>query len=282
MDRIGIEQLTVFGLPPVQFVELAADLDCRYISITLSPPPYNPHNYPEWSLRDDPNLRREMVAAMNDRGVTISLGEGLVVLPNADIRERARDLEIMRELGVTRINTTSFETDLGRTLDQYAQLAEMAERVGLDTVMEFSPRPGSVMPTPAAAFAAIRHIGRRSFRLLVDTMHFVRAGGSAADLRALDPDMIGYAQICDAPLVSKAASYMEEAMYDRMVPGEGELPLVEILAALPRQLVVGIEVPLRSQAEAGVGTRERVRRCVEATRLLLEQAERATPGSPAH
>jgi sugar phosphate isomerase/epimerase len=278
MDRISIEQLTVFGLPPLQFVELAADLGCRYISITLSPGPFNPHNYPEWSLRDDPSLRREMIAAMRDRNVSISLGEGLVVLPNADIRDRARDLEILRELGVTRINTTSFETDLVRTLDQYAQLHEIAEAVGLETVMEFSPRPGSVTPTPAAAIAAVRHVGSPSFRLLVDTMHFVRAGGSAADLLALDPDEIGYAQICDAPLVSKAASYMEEAMYHRLVPGAGELPLVEILTALPPHVVIGMEIPLRSEAEAGIGPRERVRRCLEATRSLLEQAERVSSG----
>jgi hypothetical protein len=39
----GIEHRTVFGLPPVEFVNLAADLGCRYIAIALSGSPYNPH-----------------------------------------------------------------------------------------------------------------------------------------------------------------------------------------------------------------------------------------------
>jgi len=29
-DRLGIEHQTVLGLPPVEFVNLAADLQCRW------------------------------------------------------------------------------------------------------------------------------------------------------------------------------------------------------------------------------------------------------------
>jgi hypothetical protein len=29
-------------------------------------------------------------------------------------------------------------------------------------------------------------------------------------------------------MISKHATYMEEALYERMVPGEGELPLLDI------------------------------------------------------
>jgi len=212
LDRIAVEQLSVFGLPPVEFVTLAGDLDCRYISITLSPNSFNPHGYPAWSLRDDPALRRTMITVMRDRNVSISLAEGLVILPDSDIRTRAADLDLMCELGVRRINTTSFEPDLGRTLDQLAHLAEMAEAAGVETTMEFSPRPGSPTPSLRAALMAIHHVGRPSFRLLIDTMHFVRSGSGAVDIKALDPALIGYAQICDAPLVSEAASYLEEAM----------------------------------------------------------------------
>ena len=43
--NLGIEFLTVFGLHPVEFVHLAADLGCRHIGIGLSPLPINPHRY---------------------------------------------------------------------------------------------------------------------------------------------------------------------------------------------------------------------------------------------
>jgi hypothetical protein len=54
-----------------------------------------------------------------------------------------------------------------------------------------------------------------------------------------------------------------------MAPGEGELPLHDILAMLPRDVVIGLEVPMRSRAEAGEPTQERARRCVQAARALL-------------
>ena len=70
---------------------------------------------------------------------------------------------------------------------------------------------------------------------------------------------------------------MEEALYERMVPCTGELPLLEILAALPRHVLLGLEVPQRSLAESGVGPRERVGRCIKATLRLLADLERTAP-----
>src|SRR5258708_7244135 len=81
MNRLGIEIISVFGLPPVEFVNLAADLGCRYISTGLQPIDYNPHKYPRFSLREDKALRRNMVAAMRERDVSISLGEGFTIRP---------------------------------------------------------------------------------------------------------------------------------------------------------------------------------------------------------
>jgi sugar phosphate isomerase/epimerase len=120
----------------------------------------------------------------------------------------------------------------------------------------------------------VRHVGKPNFRLLIDTMHFVRAGGTAADIAAVDPNVIGYVQLCDAPLVSRFASYMDEALHERMVPGTGELPLLDIVAAVPEHVVLGLEVPQRSLAESGVGPRERLARCVDATRDLLFRVRR--------
>jgi hypothetical protein len=54
-----------------------------------------------------------------------------------------------------------------------------------------------------------------------------------------------------------------------MVPGEGELPLRDIVDALPRDIVIGLEVPRLSLAEAGVSHLDRMRPCAEAARHLL-------------
>jgi sugar phosphate isomerase/epimerase len=228
---------------------------------------WKPPLYPPYSLRDDIVLRRKTAAALRDRGVSISLADGFLVREGADVRDRVGDLGIMADLGATRINTVSMDPDLNRSIDQFGVLAALAAAAGLETTMELCPvLTVADLPT---ALAVIKAVGRPDFRLLVDTMHFARAGVGADDIAALDPDVIGYAQISDTTIAAADPDYMREAITERMVPGTGELPLPDMLAALPRDVVIGIEIPLYSEAKAGVGPHERVGRCVTATRDLL-------------
>jgi sugar phosphate isomerase/epimerase len=267
MDQLGIGFLSVFALPPVELVDLAADLGCRYISTVVRGQPLVPLGFRSYSLRDDVVLRKDLLAAMNHRGVTISLGDGFLVLPGAEMRTFSADLDVLSELGVPWINAVSLDPDLSRTFDQFAALAELAAQRNIQTAVELVPSlTVGDLPT---ALAALEHVGRPDFRLLIDTMHLVRSGSSAADLAAIDPDRIGYAQLNDTTLQPRTGNYMEEAMYERMVPGEGELPLRDILSVLPPGIVIELEVPRRSLALAGVSPIDRLRPCVEAARRLL-------------
>ena len=118
MNELGIERLCAFGMPPVDFVELAADLGCDCVGIGLAPMQgFNPDNHPDWSLRDSPALRRELRAATRDSGVRISIVEGFAVAPGHDVRSFAGDLDLVRELGADRIACVSLDQDLERTID---------------------------------------------------------------------------------------------------------------------------------------------------------------------
>jgi sugar phosphate isomerase/epimerase len=211
-----------------------------------------------------------MSAAMRDRGVSISLGEGFTVRPGSDVRSLASDLDIMAALGVPMINTVSLDPDVGRSLDQFGLLADLAAARGMQTTLEFAP--SLTIGDLSAALAAIRHVARPGFRLLIDTMHLARAGNTAADLAAIDPALIGYAQLSDNTIRQRGAAYRDDST-DRLPPGEGELPLRQILAALPAGIVIGLEVPMRSAAEAGETTADRARRCVHAAQDLLATAD---------
>lgn len=271
MDRLGIEMLSVFGMPPVEYVELAADLGCRYITSGLVGfAPLKNSAYPPFSLRDDHQLRRELLAAMDDRGVSISLGEGLLIAPGVDIRSYAADLDIMAGLRIPRINTVSLEPDLARTFDELAGLTALAAERGIATCIE--PVVGLSIADLPTALAAVTYVDRDEISLLIDTMHVSRFGASADDLRSLPPQRIGYIQLCDTTLQPRMKNYAEEAMYERLAPGEGELPLADILAALPDDRVVGLEVPMRSRAEAGISAYDRLLPCVESARALLAGA----------
>lgn len=268
MRPLGIERLCVFGMPPVEFVGLAADLDCRFVGVALTAMRYyNPHAYPDWSLRDDPALRREMRAAMADRNVGVSLCEGFGVGRDIEVASYAADLDLVRELGCRRVNVVSMDKDFARTADGFAAFAELAGERDIEVVTEIGPGPIRGL---SAALAAVAHVGRPNFRLLIDTMHFFRLGGTIAEVAELDPSLIGYVQLCDAPLAPSFPSYMEEALHERLAPGLGELPLAALLPLVPPHVVVSVEVPQRSLAQAGLGPRQRVGPVVAAARRMLE------------
>ena len=199
MDRLGIEMLSVFGMPPIEFVQLVADLGCRYITTGMVGfAPLKALDYQPYSLRDDPRLRQDLLAAMDDHGVSISLGEGLLIAPGVDVRSYADDLDIMAELRIPRINTVSLEPDRARTFDELAALTALAAERGIATCVE--PVVGLSIADLPSALAAVEYVNRDEISLLIDTMHVARFGATADDLRSIPAQRIGYIQLSDTTL----------------------------------------------------------------------------------
>ena len=129
--------LTLLGMPPVEYVKLAGELGCVSVSTGLSGLPltmfgitdYAP--WPMWSLRDDPAVRREMIAAMRDTGVKIGLAEGFSAKSDADVADFSADLDIFAELGALRLNAICMEDDMAMATNQLGKLAEMAAARGI-------------------------------------------------------------------------------------------------------------------------------------------------------
>ncbi|MFF0818225.1 sugar phosphate isomerase/epimerase family protein [Rhodococcus sp. NPDC003318] len=271
MTELGVEYQTVLGLPPVEFVQVAADLGCRHISMKVAGGggPDNPYGYPAYSLLEDVPLRRRFISALQDHDVSISLGEGFVVRPGHDLRDAGADLDVMAELGATRVNAVAVDPDLPRSFDQLALFAEMAAGRGMATTTEFAKSlTVSDLPT---ALQAVGHVNRPDFTLLVDTMHAFRSGHGPGELVMLDDEWVGYIRLSDNTLAQRNPAYRDDSI-DRRVPGEGELPLVEILAALPALPVIGVEAPMRSLAVAGTPARECARLAVSGARSVLDAA----------
>ena len=268
-SSLGIDRLGVFGMPPVQLIELAADLGCDSVRVGLLRPL-------RATIRT--NIRRgrcetilrcaaKTIAAQQRCSVRIAMVEGFVVMPGRDIRSCAQDLDLVRELGGDRIVCVSVDRDMRRTSDGFATLSEMAAERGLPVSAEM----GSLGPygRVESALTLVRAVGMSNFSLLIDSMHFFRLGNTIEQFAAIDPKLIGYVQLCDAPWAPRFETYMEEAMYERMAPGDGELPLRELVPLLPPDVVVSLETPMRSLADRGVGPRERMAPCVAAARAML-------------
>lgn len=270
MSRIGLDFLSVLGMPPVDYAKLAARLGCSAIGIGAVPVVALQELYEPWTLRDNPGLMREFKAAVADLGLTVAVAEGFFVMPDKDVGIFAADLALMAEAGAGRATICSFEKDWARNVDQLGRFAELAVASGLKGAqIEFVPSmPIGDLPT---ALTAVRDIGRSDFGVVVDSMHIFRSGATAADVAALDPVVIGHVQICDVPTEVHAQGYGYEAGAERLCPGEGDLPLADFVAALPADTLFALEVPMRPRMLAGENVEDLMRGCVEATRTLVER-----------
>jgi len=266
---LGIDHLTAIGMPPVDLIQLAEAAGLQSISL-MTHRNYNPYGFADWSLVDDARLRRETRAALAGSGVQLALGEACHIRPDATARDFEPVIAMFAELGCPRMNVVSFEYEPVREAEQAHELAEMICAAGLTFNWEFSRLGRRMLADVAREVRAMRARGLAA-HILIDPMHFIRGGEQIANLAALEPELVSYFQLCDVPLVGEG-EYMEEALYCRLPQGDGELPLAEIVRALPEGAVISMEIPQRSRIEAGESFIDMVRDAAAKSRALLAEA----------
>ncbi len=277
MDRLGIEFISAMGMLPDDMVRMAASLGVTSISLSPQPITDNPHGYPAWNLVTDPALVKSTKEAMADCGVRAGQAEGFLIMQGMEVADSQAWLDIAADMGAPAINACAIEPDRARALDEFARLSEMAGKRGMNTMVEFMPMmidPGNL----AQALQFVADSGADNGRIMLDSMHFYRSGGRTEDLASADLSRIGYVQLCDVPMPQPGngspeemmQAYGEEARHNRLCPGEGDLPLTDFLAALPRNLTVGLELPMLAKAEAGISPEDALRPAVKAARELLQ------------
>ena len=111
---------------------------------------------------------------------------------------------------------------------------------------------------------------------LADAIALGFHGAIAGSVATVDPSLIRYAQICDASpdmtVPRDTPALIREARTGRLLPGEGVLPLAELVATLPKGAPLAIEAPCA--ATAHLPALERAKRAHHALSTLL-QGEKA-------
>lgn len=195
-------------------------------------------------------------------------GEALVaVTPEAEfytIAEAfgARSLNVVQGFGRT--------LDLDRAAEDLAGVCDRAREHGLVVTVEFLPWSG--IPNASVALDLVRRCGRANATVLVDTWHWFRGGADLALLEALPGAKIGSVQLNDAPATA-AENLMLESMQDRRMPGEGAIPIADVvrtLDAIGSRAPIGVEVFHESHAR--LDPNDVALRAAEATRRVLALA----------
>ena len=267
MPLISLDHLSVVGVSPTELVDVAADAGFDAIS------PFSGGSARAQAHRltigDGPTV--SMITRLRERRVVVNNLDGLVIKPRMDWDEYARLIELGVHIGARRGVPLILDTDRARATDGFCRLAEMAANGGFGLVLEF----GRLTEIRSLA-DAVRFVGLASHPVgvLVDLLHLMQAGETPADIARHDPALIMASQFCDGHAVMTDEEYMHAAFFQREIPGDGELPVVEFLRALPEHTAIGLEVPLRTLAEQGMSHLDRARLLMQRTRTLLAEAGR--------
>jgi sugar phosphate isomerase/epimerase len=265
--QISLAHLTVLDTTPPELVTVAAAAGFRTIGIRLTATPSV--GVPPYDMLHEGPMLRETLARMAGTGVSVLDTEFLRFEPEQPIGIPEGFLEVSARLGARHVLVMSAESDEDRTVERFCELCDRAAPYGLEVALEFAIYTG--VRTLAHAAHVVARSKRSNTSVLIDALHFSRSGGVPAHVTQVDPALFRYAQICDAsadmPGPGDTPNLIREARTGRLLPGEGALPLRELVAALPAGLPLAIEAPNR--ATAHLPALERAKRAHQTLSALL-------------
>lgn len=273
--RLSLAALTVLHLTPPDMVACAADAGYGGIGLRLLPATAEEVAYPD--LVGDTPLVRAVEQRLRDTGVRVLDIEILRLRPDTDVRAYQPVLETGARLGARNVLVAGNDPVESRLIARFASLCELGAPLGLTVNIE--PMPWTDVGNFARGLRVVEASGQPNAAVLVDAIHFDRAGDDLATLRRAPAAGFRYVQLCDAPAgrPRDTATLLRQARAGRMMPGDGGLDLAGILQSVPPHLPISLEVPMPELARelGAVAFARRLRDKTEA--LLARVAAQAQP-----
>ena len=243
---LGVAHFSAIALPPLDFVRAAAKAGFSRVGLRLHPAfPGAPfYELPAGSV-----AARDVRSALEDHGVSLFDIEFVILSPDFRPETLRGMLDGAAALGAKRLSVCGDDPDEARLTETFAALSDLCAGYGLSVDLEnMGWRP---VATFEAALRVVEASGRANAGVLVDALHFFRNGGRADAVAGAPAGRVAALQLCDvrgeAPL--SAEGMVAEARGGRFAPGEGELPLADLLAAAPRAAAIAVEVPIADGRE---------------------------------
>ncbi len=267
---LGLHQLSAMDLSPLELIEVAALCGYDHVSLFTNAPVVpiagqeDKFTFPTVT----PELKDEVLARLDEHGLDAINAEFFLMRPDVDLESYRPGLALGRELGARNAMTHIFEADPTRAADILGRFCKIAAEEEMRVSIEFCQMtPGC--KTVHAAKTMVDAVGAANLGFGICPMHLVRSGGTSADIAALDPAILYYGQINDGHGLHVAEAYFEE-VHDRQLPGNGDFPLHDILAALPADAPIEFKCPSDSRRKAGVTALDWARLGYERSRRLVD------------
>ena len=265
--QYSLSFLTVADVSPVEAVKIAAECGYAQVGLRLLPAAPNEAEYP---ILTDKNLIKETQAALADSGVKVADVEIIRLSPDFDGSQYLQFLEVAQQLGAKHILIAGNDSEQNRLIENYASFCELSKKYNLTCDLEFMP--WTAVKNLAQAQAIVEQSGQSNAAILIDSLHFDRSDSTIEQVKALSASQMNYVQLCDglAKYDPSDEGLIQIARNNRLVPGQGDIDLLGLIAALPENITLAAEVPNLQLAK--LPALERARINLQAIKALVALA----------
>jgi sugar phosphate isomerase/epimerase len=241
--EIALAPLTLHRPQPLDVIAAAGA-----VGFDLTGIQFRVFGQPPSPLLGDPDFAAAAKHALALSGASVLEVSNVVLDESFQIEEARAFATFARAVGARVLQVVGWDDVVDRAVENLATVADLAADAGVEVVVEFMPY--SHTKTLGDALQLVIKTGKPNVKLLLDSLHLFRSGGTVAEVAEVDPGYFGVIQLSDAPALAPAFEDLRpESIGNRLVPGTGDLPLRELLAVLPNDLPVSLEVPCAAVAE---------------------------------
>lgn len=235
--KFSLAYLTVPGIEPLEQIQFAARAGYDYVSLRTIP--MGLPGEPQVCLEQDPQLFKEIKAALKDTGLKLYDIELVRVREDLPCDFR-KAFECGAELGATDVLSSVWTTDHSFAVEQYGKICEQAKEYGLTINLEFPIVSG--LKTLDETVAIQDKVNAPNLKLLMDTIYCHWDNVTGEKIKALDANRFGVIHLCDCPKNMDGMEITQVVREGREYCGEGAIDLEGILKALPEN-TCSIELP---------------------------------------
>lgn len=261
----SLAYLTLKDLPPDQAVEVSAEAGYQMVGLRFLPA----GSEAPFPILTDKALQQRVKQALKSTGTKLADIEIVRINDQFDLERFKGFLELGAELGAKHVLTAGDDKERERLISHYGAFCELAASFGMSADLE--GMPWTAVNTVKENLAIVEAVNQPNAAVLIDALHFDRSDSSLDDLKLIPASRINYIQVCDANKIENPTleQLIHTARDERMLPGDGEIDLRAMLAALPQDKVISVEIP-RSEAEKTLSPLHRAKEALERTKALFE------------
>jgi len=167
------------------------------------------------------------------RWLPLNSVEGVFSLPEEQVAEEMRKACVLANRfkipGVIVVPGPGPSPEVNSAVTTLRRLREIGATYGVSILYEMLGFPGFAFANLVEAWKVVSKAG---LPIVLDTFHLAVARARAEEIAKLPREGIGLVHLSDALILGKVVEELTDA--DRVLPGEGGLPLVELMTAIGR------------------------------------------------